>query len=81
MLPMKLKDYLEKHDLSWSEFGAIIGVTDISVGRYIRGDRRPDWAVVDRIAKATKGAVTANDWVEFKKNIPRRRKAEHQPAA
>jgi transcriptional regulator with XRE-family HTH domain len=58
---MTIMDYLEAKGLTRSQFAKMIGVDVVSVTRYINGDRTPRRRHLDRIAKVTKGAVTAND--------------------
>jgi transcriptional regulator with XRE-family HTH domain len=59
---MSLSFYLEKHQLSYEEFGALIGVTGTTVYRYVKGDRLPTRKVMAKIANATSGKITANDF-------------------
>lgn len=33
------------------------------IGRYRRGERRPEWPMINRIAKVTNNDVTADDWM------------------
>jgi transcriptional regulator with XRE-family HTH domain len=60
---MRLADYLSREGISDTEFAAMIGVSRMSVGRYRSGERRPEWDVLARIVEATRGEVTANDFL------------------
>ncbi|HDZ73750.1 MAG TPA: XRE family transcriptional regulator [Aurantimonas coralicida] len=64
---MKLKDYLAGRKVSIAEFAKRIGVSHEAVRRYINRERRPDWDVLERIVKATKGAVSADDFLDDEK--------------
>jgi transcriptional regulator with XRE-family HTH domain len=61
---MKLATYLESHAISDAAFGEAIGVSRQAVFRYRTGERRPEWAVLEAIARATGGAVTADDFMD-----------------
>ena len=61
---MRLADYLAQKAQSAEEFAREVGVDPVSVRRYLKGKRLPKWDVMQRITKATKKAVTANDFVE-----------------
>lgn len=59
---MKLADYLEAHNLTYAEFGRMIRATGKdTVRRYATG-RIPQEPYMTRIAEATGGKVTANDF-------------------
>ncbi len=60
---MKLSDYLAERNEMIGAFANRIGVSHETVRRYVRGERRPDWEVLEKIAVATDGSVTANDFV------------------
>lgn len=60
---MQLARYLATNKLSKRRFGRIIGVTEESVRRYCSGERFPTPDILNKIRLATKGAVTANDFV------------------
>lgn len=61
---MKLDDYLKRHDLTEAEFGAMIGISQPQVNRLRRGIRWPNRETAKAIAAATKGRVTADDFME-----------------
>lgn len=60
---MKLADYLAHTGTTAEQFAHEIQVSDVAVYRYMTGSRRPQWDVLARIAKATGGKVTANDFM------------------
>ena len=59
---MTLQQYLETASLDRHQFAAAINVSSETVRRYLKGDRIPDKTVMGRIALATGGKVTANDF-------------------
>lgn len=65
---MRLSDYLERHRMSGSEFAVRIGVSESTINRLIprpgkKQLRRPSWDLIEKIAAATGGAVTADDFM------------------
>lgn len=60
---MRLGDWLEKHDVTYADFGARIGSDAPSVSRYVRGLHVPRPATMAAIVRETAGAVTANDFM------------------
>lgn len=67
---MKLADYMETAKLDDEQMAERVR-TDVvpcdrtQIGRYRRGERRPAWPVIERLAIVTKGAVTPNDWMSL----------------
>ena len=59
---MKLPDYLAQHGLSEGAFAEAIGCSREAVRRYCKGERIPDRETMPKIADATQGSVTANDF-------------------
>jgi DNA-binding transcriptional regulator YdaS (Cro superfamily) len=57
-----LKEYLDDAQVDHRTFAARINVSPETVRRYINGDRIPDKQRMSRIALATNGQVTANDF-------------------
>jgi DNA-binding transcriptional regulator YdaS (Cro superfamily) len=57
-----LKEYLKQAEIDRHVFAERIGVSPETVRRYIAGDRIPDKQRMSRIALATHGQVTANDF-------------------
>ena len=60
---MKLETWLATKGMRATEFARLAGLTDSTVSRLLSGKRRPEWATIDKIVAATKGEVTANDFV------------------
>jgi len=61
---MRLGQYLEESGEKPGTFAERIGVKRLAIYRYIRGTRRPAHHIIGRIAAATDGAVTANDFYD-----------------
>ncbi len=59
---MTLDDWLTRTATKEDAFAARIGTSQAAVNRYRHGRRVPRPAVMVRIAAATGGAVTANDF-------------------
>lgn len=59
---MKLSDYIAQTGTGRAAFAQEIGVSEVSVCRYIAGVRIPRPSVMARISAVTNGAVTANDF-------------------
>lgn len=67
---MKLADYMEHHRLDDEAMAGKVRTDRLpcdrtQISRYRRGRRRPDWPVIERIARVTKNSVTANDWMHL----------------
>ena len=54
---MSLKDWLNKHECSYAEFGAMIGVHRSTVQKYAIGTRHPSIKVAKKIKSVTSGKV------------------------
>lgn len=61
---MKLEAYLTKNKISQTEFAALIGVTQVTVNRYVKGERFPAPEMIERILKASNKKVAVADWYE-----------------
>jgi transcriptional regulator with XRE-family HTH domain len=59
---MKLNNYLHEQDISSAAFGEAVGVTQVTIGRYMKGQRIPTRDVMQKIIAATGGEVTPNDF-------------------
>jgi transcriptional regulator with XRE-family HTH domain len=57
-----LASWRKSNKLSQEEFAVRVGVSRWMINRIETGDRRPSMELVDRIWKATKGKVKANDF-------------------
>lgn len=62
---MKLAEYRKIHGLTQVQFGALIGVTGLTISRYELGATRPDMSMMEIIAMATKMEVLPNDWTDI----------------
>lgn len=65
---MKLAAYMIRHGLDDSAMAEKVREPDLHcdrtmIGRYRREERRPDWAIIKRIAEVTEGDVSADDWM------------------
>jgi DNA-binding transcriptional regulator YdaS (Cro superfamily) len=64
---MKLNDWIsDVAKITPAEFAGRIGVTRQAMSRYCAGERMPDAHMVEKIEKATKGAVTVADLHEMR---------------
>lgn len=59
---MKLAKYLSDNKLTETAFAEILGVSQVTINRYIRGDRFPVREIILKIEDATGGQVSAADW-------------------
>lgn len=60
---MQLRDYLRLERESPHRFAERTGVTIHAIRKWVRRERVPRPATIVKIETATKGAVTANDWL------------------
>lgn len=58
---MTLKKWMLKHKVSAAEMAEKLGVSDVSVYRYLNG-AIPEVPVMKRVLKVTGGKVTPNDF-------------------
>lgn len=59
---MNLKLYLESNHLTEAAFAERLGVSQVTVNRYILDKRFPSPDMIQRIAAVTGGKVKASDW-------------------
>jgi len=59
---MTLTDYLETTGTTETAFAAALGVSQVTVHRYVKGKRFPDKDTILRVEVLTKGAVRPADW-------------------
>jgi hypothetical protein len=64
MIGMTLKEYLSVNRIDQGTFAKMIGSTQQSVSAWASGAVIPRRGVMARIAYATNGTVTANDFVD-----------------
>lgn len=58
-----LETYLRNTSQTLDQFGRSIGVSGVTIHRWVTGKARPSWDNVAAIQVATGGEVTANDFV------------------
>ena len=61
---MTLGDYLCDAQLSQQEFAVLVGTTQATVSRWVRSRRLPGIPQLSAIRRVTKGAVTADDFID-----------------
>ena len=59
---MKLREYLESHDIPQAVFAARVGVARTTVFRWCRDESTPELAAILAIQRESGGLVTALDW-------------------
>jgi len=67
---MKLDEYLTNSELTIVKFAEMVGVSEVSMGRYAAGKRVPRPAILRRIVAASGGAVQANDYFAAEEDTP-----------
>jgi DNA-binding transcriptional regulator YdaS (Cro superfamily) len=72
---MKLAEYKLKHGLTLTALAAEIGVSVPTCHGWLKGKTLPSWASILLIEAATKGAVTADDFVPTLRGTPRKLQA------
>lgn len=77
---MKLDDWLKSEKVTSAEFARLSGIGDRqAVHKYRHGERFPTAENLQRIRKATGGAVTANDFADQHAPDPAPRIANDSP--
>ena len=64
---MKLKEYLKVYNLTSKEFAKKLGISVVTISRYMSGERFPSKDILKKISKNTEEVVTADDF----KNLDR----------
>jgi len=59
---MKLAAYLSENNLTETAFAQVVGVSQVTINRYIQGKRFPDPGIIIRIEAVTGGRVAPADW-------------------
>lgn len=59
----KLKAYIAENSINCADFAQMIGVSNVSLWRYMAGERLPAPRILSKIHKVTKGAVSPNDFL------------------
>ena len=67
---MNLKQYLKLQKISNNSFSKLLGISPVSLSRYISGERFPEKNILINIYNHTEGFVTPNDFCfeNFKEN-------------
>ena len=67
---MNLKKYLKLQKISNNSFSKLLGISPVSLSRYISGERFPEKNILINIYNLTEGFVTPNDFCfeNFKEN-------------
>ena len=60
---MTLSEYMQSKKLSDSDLAPLAGEDQSVIGRYRRGDIKPDRYTVAKISEITKGKVRFHDWL------------------
>tara|TARA_B100002019_G_C21008404_1_gene468768 strand:+ start:290 stop:502 length:213 start_codon:yes stop_codon:yes gene_type:complete len=60
---MNLKKYLELSQTSYKTFSSLVGVTPMTVYRWVNGKRFPKYSELVRIEEVTGEAVTSRDFL------------------
>jgi transcriptional regulator with XRE-family HTH domain len=60
---MQLDEWMRRNGKTYQDVADALGVDDVTIGRYARGERRPRWDVLTRLVEVTGGDVTANDFL------------------
>ena len=65
---MHLKEYLKLNQITNKQFSKLLGITPVSLSRYINGERIPEKEIVLKIFDKTYGCVSPNDFYILKKD-------------
>jgi len=68
-----LSAYLKENNVTVEAFAASIGVSRMSVYRYLNGDNRPRWQILKRISDVTGGKVTPDSFMAAPDESPEKR--------
>lgn len=64
---MTLADYLKRHGETASEFAIRTGISQPYVSRLVNRERFPRSKVIEKVRRATGGAVTADDMMPIRR--------------
>jgi transcriptional regulator with XRE-family HTH domain len=77
---MKLQQFLDQNNISRADFARAVGVSEVAITRYVGGKRMPRTDLLVKIREATKGAVTADDFLPEPAPAPAEQAAPFHPA-
>lgn len=60
---MKLSDWMQHKGVDDATMGQMVDANRVTISRIRRGINQPSWELAGRIKDATKGDVTANDFL------------------
>lgn len=61
-LRMTLGRYISERGLTHEAFGKLVGASQATINRYVRGERFPSRDMILKIQRATLGEVSVTDW-------------------
>lgn len=64
MQAVSLRHWLRENGMTQAEFAEAVGIHWVHLSKFINGHRRPGVKIIERIEKATSGAVTFDSWRE-----------------
>jgi transcriptional regulator with XRE-family HTH domain len=59
---MKLAQYLSDNKITQLALAEKVGVTQVTINRYVKGERFPDPEMIEKIFQATGQKVSVTDW-------------------
>ena len=59
---MNIRSFLKLYNISNIEFSKRLGISNVSLSRYINGHRFPEKKILKKIFELTDGLVDANDF-------------------
>jgi transcriptional regulator with XRE-family HTH domain len=60
---MRLRDWMNRNGMKQDQFARETGIGQSTLSQFCTGARRPSLKMMGRIAAATRGEVTPNDWL------------------
>lgn len=60
---MRLETFIKKNNLTWEAFADMAGITRQTVYNLMRRHNKPRFDTIEKIDKATKGEVSASDFL------------------
>lgn len=78
---MKLNDYLDSQKIAVDDFASSAGLAAVTIYKYIAGKRKPSLEALEKIYKASGGAVAANDFFKEPLDPPGKEANAHNGAS